>query len=411
MWKKEFESAMSRSKEKYKFYLGTYDYHDCAKGKLATEVPKSRIGWGKRAVEMRANKTHFDCFENDALGLNDVLKEYRVIEAFEKIKGDILVAGCGFLALAYDRVMPFTAEEATGTFNWRDQNLKDGVAVFERDSKNTDRNYRPDSYITYDEGRTVIVEKSKEKNLANHTGRPLIGLLTYGSTTKRPFGRSVLSKPVRDAIIDASRTTRQAMIAAYYYNVKVDVILGADTETAIDKIEAQTGDVLKIGTNENGNTPQIGQFAQHAMAPFKDTILIAAHNFCSDTKLNLANLGIDTDAPQSTEALEIVGDDLKDDILAWQEELGLQLRYFAVTLWMYKNNIKELDDNLQTKIDGTLPIWKPVYQADVSKFGDGLTKIAQNVPDIVKARSIWRNLGLSSKEIDMVIESTESITE
>lgn len=411
MWKKEFESAMSRSKEKYKFYLGTYDYHDCAKGKLATEVPKSRIGWGKRAVEMRANKTHFDCFENDALGLNDVLKEYRVIEAFEKNKGDILVAGCGFLALAYDRVMPFTAEEATGTFNWRDQNLKDGVAVFERDSKNTDRNYRPDSYITYDEGRTVIVEKSKEKNLANHTGRPLIGLLTYGSTTKRPFGRSVLSKPVRDAIIDASRTTRQAMIAAYYYNVKVDVILGADTETAIDKIEAQTGDVLKIGTNENGNTPQIGQFAQHAMAPFKDTILIAAHNFCSDTKLNLANLGIDTDAPQSTEALEIVGDDLKDDILAWQEELGLQLRYFAVTLWMYKNNIKELDDNLQTKIDGTLPIWKPVYQADVSKFGDGLTKIAQNVPDIVKARSIWRNLGLSSKEIDMVIESTESITE
>lgn len=411
MWPKQYEAAMSRSKEKYKFYLGTYDYHDCAKGKLATEVPKSRIGWGKRAVEMRANKTHFDCFENDALGLNDVLKEYRVIEAFEKIKGDILVAGCGFLALAYDRVMPFTAEEATGTFNWRDQNLKDGVAVFERDSKNTDRNYRPDSYITYDEGKTVIVEKSKEKNLANHTGRPLIGLLTYGSTTKRPFGRSVLSKPVRDAIIDASRTTRQAMIAAYYYNVKVDVILGADTETAIDKIEAQTGDVLKIGTNENGNTPQIGQFAQHAMAPFKDTILIAAHNFCSDTKLNLANLGIDTDAPQSTEALEIVGDDLKDDILAWQEELGLQLRYFAVTLWMYKNNIKELDDNLQTKIDGTLPIWKPVYQADVSKFGDGLTKIAQNVPDIVKARSIWRNLGLSSKEIDMVIESTESITE
>ncbi len=409
-WNKEIDSRLKRSSEKYKFYFGDYDYHDCAKGKLANEVPKSHLGWGKRAVEMRANKTHFDCFENDALGLNEILRKYNVIEAFDKVKEDILVAGCGFLALAYDKVMPFTAEEATGTYGWREQNLKDGYAVFARNSKDTPTPARPDAYIEYEPGETITHEDKKDKTDTNPTGRPLIGLLTYNSTTKRPFGRSVLSRPVRDSIIDASRTTRQAMIAAYYYNTKVDVILGADVDTPIDKVETRTGDILKIGMNEDGQIPKVGEFAQHAMAPFKETILISANNFCADTKLSLVNLGITTDAPQSTEALEIVNDDLKDDILAWQLELGEQLKYFVITLWMYDNEIKEIDDNLQARINAATPIWKPVFAADVSKFGDGLTKIAQNVPEIIKARSIWRNLGLSSEEIDVMVNSVGNST-
>lgn len=402
---KEIDAILKRSTDKYRFYFGNYTYHDCSKGKLATEIPLAHLGWGKRAVEMRANKTHFDCFENDSLGLNDILQKYGVIAAFDKVKEDILIAGCGFLALAYDKVMPFAADEATGIYNWREQNLKGGYAVFARNSKDTVRPEHPDAYIEYEQTQSRVYEDNTTNTLSNPTGRPLMGVLTYNSTTKRPFGHSVLSRPVRDAIIDASRTARQAMIAAHYYNTKVDVILGVDSTTAVDKIETRTGDLLKVGVNEDGQIPKLGELAQHAIAPFRDTILIAANNFCAATKLSLVNLGITTDAPQSTEALEIVNDDLKDDILAWQEELGEQLKYFTVTLWMYDNKVEKIDDNLREKINVITPIWKPVFETDVSKFGDGLTKIAQNVPDIIKARSIWRNLGLSSKEIDMVIAS------
>lgn len=405
---KELDSILRRSADKYKYYFGNYTYHDCAKGKLATEIPLAHLGWGKRAVEMRANKTHFDCFENDTLGLNDIMRKYDVIAAFEKVKEDVLVAGCGFLALAYGKVMPFAADEATGVYNWKEQNLKEGYAVFRRNSKDTVRPERPDGYIEYQQSEYRIYEDKDVDILTNPAGRPLMGVLTYNSTTKRPFGHSVLSRPVRDAIIDASRTARQAMIAAHYYNTKVDVILGVDSTTPIDKIETRTGDILKVGMNDDGQIPKLGELAQHAMAPFRDTILIAANNFCAATKLSLVNLGITTDAPQSTEALEIVNDDLKDDILAWQEELGAQLKYFAVTLWMYDNGVGKIDDNLKQKINATTPIWKPVFEADVSKFGDGLTKIAHNVPDIIKARSVWRNLGLSSEEIDMIIASTDA---
>lgn len=411
----DIEDKLNRSKTKYSFYFGDYTYQDYNKGKMAKRLPRQHVGWGRRAVEIRANKTKFDRFENDTLGLNEIFAKYKVIDAFDKVKDDVLVCGCGFLAVNGNRVFPFTAEEATGTFSWYEQNLSDGVAVFrpttKKDlrSKNYIRDNRPTAYVEYLPDSTISYEKINGerviKKTENGSGRPLIGLLTHKSTTSRPFGQSVLTKAARSAIIDASRTGRQAMIAAYHYNTKVDVILGADGETAVDRVESQTGDILKVGPNDNGQIPQIGEFAQHAMTPFSDTIMIAARNFCSDTKLSLANLGINSNAPQSTEALEIINDDLKDDIVSWQNELAEQLKYFAVTLWMYENDVDTIDENLQAKIEATKPVFLPVFRQDVGKFGDGLVKLAQQAPAVVKARSIWRNLGVTSEEIDEIIAS------
>lgn len=399
------------SSGKYPYYEGNFSYADIETSKIARKLPRSHVGWGRRAIEMRANKTHFDRFEGDTIGLNDVFAEYRAAEAFNKIKEDILVCGVGFLALAGDRVMPFTALEATGTYDWREQNLKEGVAVFrETTTPCLSGNTPPASYMYFSKNETITYEDGVEVSTQNRAGRPLMTLLTHKSTTKQPFGRTVLPRSARDALIDASRTVRQATIAAYHYNTKVDVILGVDNETAVDKIEAQTGDILKVGANENGQIPQIGQFAQHAMAPFNDSILISARNFCADTKLNLANLGIATNAPQSPEALEIVGDDLRDDITEWQQEVGEQLKYFAMTLWMHKNNITTIDSNLQAKLDSVTAAWLPIFRADVSKFGDGLNKIANYAPAITKQRSMWRNLGLNSREIDEVIASANNTT-
>lgn len=407
---KTINDNRSLSAEKYKFYFGTYDFADFGKGGISKRLPVSRVGWGKRAVEMRANKTHFDRFENDVLGLTEIMKRYKIYEAFNILKNDILVGGCGFLGLAGDRVLPFTAEEASGTFDWREQGLRSGVAVFNAEARRFSTFEIPRTFIEYLPDRTVVYEEFGDRiveNRPNPSNRPALALLTYHSSVKRPFGHSVLTCAARNAIVDASRTLRQAMIAAYYYNTKVDVILGADSNTPIDKVESQTGDILKIGQNKNGETPSLGQFAQHAMTPFSDTMLIAARNFCSDTKLSLANLGISSDAPQSPEALEIVGDDLKDDISEWHSEVGQQLKQFAFTIFMIEQGITRVDENLSNQLQDTVPVWKPIYTSDFSKFGDGLVKIAQYAPAALKARSIWRNLGLSSQEIDNIIESIQ----
>ena len=398
---------LGRSNEKYRFYFGDYTYNDPTNTKVASLIGRAHVGWGKRAVEMRANKTHFDCFENDTMGLNELFAKYRVKEALDMVKEDVLVGGCGFLVLAGDRVMPFNSQEATGTFDWHEQNLKDGVAVF-RDETKRIKGDMPNAYMKFTANETTSVEDGVVTITPNVIGRPLIGVLTHKSTTMRPFGRSVLSKPARDAIVDASRTVRQAMIAAHYYNSKVDVLLGVDGSNDVNTLDRKTGDVLMVGTNEEGQMPQIGEFAQHAMAPFNDTIMTAARNFCSDTKLSLVNLGITSDAPQSTEALEIVNDDLRDSIQEWHRELGEQLKYFAVTLWMYENKIRNIDDNLRERIEATVPVWKSIYRTDISKAGDGIMKLAQIAPNIVESRTIWRNLGLTSAEIDNAIQSAKN---
>jgi len=405
---KTINDTLLRSRKKYSYYDGTYDYADFSKPTAFTRnLPKQRVGWAKRAVDIRANKTQFDRFENDTLRLTDLMKKYHVDEAFNKLKNDILVCGCGFLAVAGDRVFPFTAEEATGTFSWREQNLERGVAVFRRSSERLRIDDRiPDSFIEYLPNATVIHEKGKDVvSEVNVTRRPLIGVLTYNSTAKQPFGRTVITTPARSAIDDASRAVRQAMISAHYYNSKVDVLLGVDNESAVERIEGRTGDVLKVGPNSNGTIPQIGEFAQHAMSPFTDTIRTAAQNFCADTKLSLTNLTLSTEAPQSTEALEIINDDLQDDIFEWHKELGQQLKYFMVTIFMFENGVQRIDENLQTQIDNTIPVFSPVFKADLSKFGDGLIKIAEKAPAITQAKSVWRALGLSSEEIDAIIAS------
>ena len=406
-----FSAINSRAFEKYQFYDGDFSYADLETSKIASTLPLSKVGWGKRAVEMRANKTHFDRFENDTIGLNAVWDKFHGAEALAKIKNDVLIAGCGFLALAIDddgegRIMPFTALEATGKYDWFTQNLKKGTAVFR---ENTDMiNYTtntPDAYMQFFGDQTLTYDDGEITPSPNVTGRPLMTLLTHKSTTKQPFGHSVLSATARNAIVDASRTVRQAVIAGYHYNTKVDTILGVDVETSVEKKEMKTGDVLLVGPNENGQIPQLGEFAQHAMAPFNDSIEIFAKNFCSDTKLSLTNLGIASNAPQSPEALEIVGDDLREDINEWQNEMGQQIKYFATTLYMYENNISEIDDNLRAKIDAINVAWLPIYTADVSKFGDGLGKMAAFAPAITKQRSLWKNLGLTSAEIDEVVAS------
>jgi hypothetical protein len=256
---------------------------------------------------------------------------------------------------------------------------------------------------------TVTFENGQKSTVPNPTGRPLIGMLTHKSTTKQPFGRTVLTSPARDAMVDASRTRRQSMIASYHYNKKVDVLLGVDSGTDVDKIEGETGDVLKVGVNDNGQIPQIGEFAQHALAPFNDSILMSARDFCAETKLILNNLSLGSNAPQSPEALEIMGDDLSDDIREWHKEIGEQIKYIAVTLWMLENRVSSIDENLRARIEATVPAWSPIFRADVSKFGDGLVKIAQQAPAITSQRSIWRNLGLTSKEIDEVTTSAEEV--
>lgn len=411
-WTKVY-NILAKSKTKYPFYEGSFSYADFESSKIARRLARSRVGWGRRAVDMRANKTRFDRFDNDTLGLTELFEKYHGRAALDKIKSDILVSGVGFLAVANKHIMPFTSLEATGTYDWYSQNLKDGVAVF-RQATTKDipfPNLQPDTYMRFLPDETITYDKDVEVRVPNGTGRPLMVMLTHKSTTKQPFGRTVLTAPAREAMIDASRTRRQAMIAAYHYNKKVDVILGVDSDTSVDKVESQTGDILKVGTNENGQIPQIGEFAQHALAPFSDSITMAAKDFCADTKLNLSNLAMGGNAPQSPEALEIVGDDLRDDISEWQREIGEQIKYLLVTIWMQENGVTTIDDNLQKRIDATTASWLPIFRADVSKFGDGLTKIAQNAPAVTQQRSLWRNLGLTSSEIDVVVNSSDIVVQ
>lgn len=413
-YSKSVDSKLKTAKEKYKYYDDNFSIANLSPVKIPLVAP--RLGWPSRAVDIRANKTNFDTFENDTMGFNDLFKRYHVGEALNKIRSDILIAGCGFLAVDGDRVMPFTALEATGNYNWDEQNISDGLAVYKSCTKKgpLDGLNFPDSYISYSKDETVIHTRNNSSEtvevIPNPTGRPLMVVLTHQSSARRPFGHSVLKRSARLAVLNAARTYKEMTISAHFYNKKVNVILGADADSTVNKVEMKDGDALVIGPNENGQIPQIAEFAQHALAPFKDTIDQYKEAFCSATKLTKANLGDSGNAPQSPEQQRILSDDLVDDIKAWHDEIGAQLKYLMTTLYMLEHGISEIDDNLQSKIDAIKPVWMPMFITDLSKGGDAIQKLKDVAPGALRSRTIWRNLGLTSAEIDEVIASLDSNT-
>lgn len=413
IYNNKIDSVLRTSLTKYSYYNGTFPVPDITP--IKTRFESSRVGWCARAIDLRTNKTNFDKFENDELGFNGLFNKYKVREALDKIQSDVLIAGCAFLAVSGDRVMPFTATEATGTYDWNNQNLSDGIAVYKSRTKKSlvDSVIRPDTYIEYLPNQTILHQTAKDGSdittvSNNPTGRPLIAVLTHRSSANQPFGRSVLRRAARLAALNASRTYKEMTIAGHFYNRKVNVILGADSESAPQTVERKDGDVLIVGPNENGQIPQIAEFAQHALAPFRDSIAQFREDFCSSTMLTAANLGKEGDAPQSPDQQRILSDDLIDDMQRWHREIGGQLKHFMTTLFMLENNLTAINEDLQAKIDAITPTWMPMLVTDLSKGGDAIIKLSTVAPAALKSRSIWRQLGLTSDEIDTIVKQLDN---
>src|SRR5690606_9676835 len=70
------------------------------------------------------------------------------------------------------------------------------------------------------------------------------------------------------------------------------------------------GRMLAISRDEDGNMPQVGQFAQMSMQPHNEHLRSIAARFCAETSLPLSSIGIVQDNPSSAEAIYAAKEDL-----------------------------------------------------------------------------------------------------
>lgn len=176
--------------------------------------------------------------------------------------------------------------------------------------------------LKYQGGRWLIDE-------APTLGHCPLHVLAYDSSPEYPFGRSRVTQGVMKITDEAIRTTLRMEISAEFFSAPQRYLLGAEEEAFTDADgnvktgwEAVIGRLLAIPADEDGNKPEVGQFAQHAMTPHSDHFKLIAAKFSGETNIPVNALGIIHENPASDAAMHTAYLDLNADAESAHDPFG-----------------------------------------------------------------------------------------
>lgn len=224
-------------------------------------------------------------------------------------------------------------------------------------------------------------------------GEVLAEPLPYAPTLDRPFGRSRISRAVMNITDRALMTIVRSEIGSDFYALPRMYALGV-TQDAFSrgKWQAAIDSWFAITRDEEGDTPQVGQFPQMTMQPLSDMYKTIATQFSGATGVPVAALGIVTDNPPSAEALyaddrRIVGAAIK------------QNRVNTASLRRVGNRMVRLRDGNDAKTDGLDVAWMNPAFTSPATSADALVKLNAVFPWLSESEVALQFAGFSQAEI------------
>lgn len=284
------------------------------------------VGWPEKAVQGLSNRVVLDGVTTpDGSGLSDVVRDLMdandLVQTADSAHTDAFVHSCSFIAaLRGDPgrgepeavIQEFTADTATGEWDRRIHGLSSAL-LFE-----TDDEYRhaTGAYLM-DMGHTVNIVRGDAgwqvyERTPNDDTRLPVELLAYRPDSKRPFGRSRISRTVMSLTDSAVRTFMRSEMQAELYSVPPRYFLGVTEEMFTDddgnpipQWRILLDHVLALPADpKTGNKPEVGQFAQYSFEPHQAQLRQTATMFASATSLPPDAMGVLTDNPSSAEAID-----------------------------------------------------------------------------------------------------------
>ncbi len=222
-------------------------------------------------------------------------------------------------------------------------------------------------------------------------------MLAYDPQLDRPFGRSRITREVRYLTDAAIRTMVRTETTAEFFAAPQRWALNVDT-AAFDKDRwsAIIGRLLAISADEDGNTPQVGQFAQMSMEPHLSMYRQLAQNFCAATNLPQSAVGIYADNPASAEAMQAAEAALSD-------EAEYQWRMFKPALARIAQNVVLVRDELAEPPSEAWKIgvkYQPARYVSPQAAADFTVKAVGAIPSIGQTTEALRGLGYSKDTIE-----------
>lgn len=356
----------SRNRLKRRYYEQRVTVGECNLG-IALPQNLSRFEmaccWPEKAVTALKDRSVFDAFVSSdgttPASLAAIVRDNRLVSQYNRAVGDELMHGVVFATLSAGgpsgvTVRFHSGETAAGIWDGAHQRLGCGFAIVDTDMDSHGIEV-PSAVNLYTD--TAVWEITRDMATARWTavehphamGRPLmVAMANEGGTTKRPLGRSRISRAVRDLTRGYIRTMSLATVALEFSTSPQKYLLGVTDEQydalISDKFKAYIGSMLLATRDNNGDVPSFGQLQQGSLQPHVDMLRMLATQFAAATSLSVTDTGVVNDAnPTSADAVAAANEKLIIRAQELNRENGDALYTIALMAQAIAGN-KGLDD-------------------------------------------------------------------
>lgn len=379
------------------------------------------VGWPAKAVQAHAERCMFDGFvskndSDDPYGIQRTLVENRFDIELPMAITSTMVHSCAFIAVTPGDVeagepevlvMPKSAQWASGLWNWRTRALDAAFAVNDVDDYG-----RPVEMTLYTTDRTIRLHNTSTgwRLVDEHShglNRVPVETLAYRPTLDRPFGSSVISRPVMSITDDAVRTVLRSETSAEFYSAPQYLLLGADPDSFKDDDgnpipvwEFIIGRINLLSKDEDGDVPKLEQISQQSVQPHIEQLRELACRFAGETNVPVSSLGVVTDNPSSAEAMHAAEKDLVIDCAAATRVFGAALRRVGQDIVMMRSDgPNEMDDELAT----LTARWRNPALPSVIDAGDAMVKLIGAFPWLAETTVALEEVGFTDEQITRLL--------
>lgn len=392
-----------------------------AKPEMAGIIPEEAfyrlravLGWPAKAVTDLAERSVFEGFTSedgsrDPFDLRAILDDNRFDLELPQAITSAYKHSCSFITTALGDtragdpevvIMARSAEWSSGLWDRRRRAVKAALTIVDTDDEGRPSvmdAWFPEAVLTCRRrpSGSWVAERRQ-----NPLGEVLVEPISYDPQLDRPFGRSRISRPVMDITDRALRTIMRAEVAAEFYAAPRMYALGVSKDAfSKGKWQAAIDRWFAIGKDQDGDLPEVGQFAQMTMQPLSDQYRWYASQFSGETGVPLSSLGIVTDNPSSAEAMW--ADDRRLLMTANRQNriMGHSLVRIARRAIMLRDDLTEVTDEMR-QLDAS---WARVDATSPVTATTGVAQLTQAVPSFGESEVALEMAGLSRPDINRVM--------
>lgn len=417
----ELRAHNSKNRLKRRYYDGRVTVAECNLGiALPYNVASFEMAcsWPEKAVTVLKDRSRFDGFVTRDGGSSDLLdrivRDNALVSQYGRACGDELMHGVVFPTFsAADNgsgvsIRFHSGETATAIWDGGKQRISAGLAIMQA-GRNRHGEHVPTVVNMYTDDAVYVIARDPNevrwtsREMPHAMGRPLmLAMSSETDTTARPFGRSRITRSVRDLTRGYIRTMALATVSLEFATSPQKYLLGVSDEQydalVSDKFRAYIGSMLLATRDENGDVPQFGQLSQGNIAPHVEMLRMLATQFAAVTSLSVTDTGVVNDAnPTSADAVAASNEKLIIRAQDLNRENGDALYQMALMAQAIAGN-KSLDALTDEERDVMPHFLNPAMPSQAST-ADAAVKIASADPTFAGTQVFYEMLGFDAPTI------------